>query len=630
MIMGTKHIFLFILLLAFSQMGLSQDKSKNTSKSMANYKVSLVKAYDVFKEKPDEAIEIIRDVIEKARINNDVYTEAKSYTILGEIYAQINQYTLAQLRYNKALDLFKSINKTEQITIIYSLGNLHLKNSNTKKAEEKFQECIAYQTKHQYLSLCQEGLADTQLQSGEEKEAMQIYDQLVKQYSAALDSVNLSRIEAKRSLLFTQQNKFEPALDAYNNSIKKQNIYIEEEADVIDNAKESLLSNFKRPKQEIEIRNAYINKQIDLDAPLEKQIDENVKLADAYVASNEINNAKRVIKTSKALIETGTVAPASKSKLLKAASKIEEKQGNYSKALEDYRAYVDESEKAFEKRKTALDKKIKILNQQAKIDIDDKDYAFTQREESYSRTSLQFQQLLIGLLSLLLIGAITFIVMMLKNNRERNKTNQLLLLKTLGNQMNPHFIFNALNSVNNFISKNDERAANKFLADFSKLMRVVLENSKHDLITLEEELDLVQRYIKLEHMRFRDKFTFEIDIDDTLDGTKFQIPPMLIQPFVENAVWHGLRYKKSQGILKFACSKKGDRVQISIIDDGIGRQQSSSLKTKNQKKYNSTGLSNTKRRIELINKIYKKQYVISIEDASIENIDCGTCVTILV
>ena len=153
--------------------------------------------------------------------------------------------------------------------------------------------------------------------------------------------------------------------------------------------------------------------------------------------------------------------------------------------------------------------------------------------------------------------------------------------------MNPHFIFNALNSVNSFIATNDERTANKYLSDFSQLMRSVLENSEQDFIPLEKEIDLLELYTKLEHFRFKDKFDYSITVDENVKVNEFQIPPMLLQPYIENAVWHGLRYKQEKGKLEINIAQKTkDEITITIIDDGVGREKSKALKTENQQKQN--------------------------------------------
>jgi LytS/YehU family sensor histidine kinase len=180
-------------------------------------------------------------------------------------------------------------------------------------------------------------------------------------------------------------------------------------------------------------------------------------------------------------------------------------------------------------------------------------------------------------------------------------------------QMNPHFIFNALNSVNSFIAVNDERNANRYLSEFSVLMRSVLENSDEDFISLSKEIELLELYVKLEHNRFKDKFNYQINVDKTIDLEQFSIPPMLLQPYIENAIWHGLRYRKEKGNLEISIYKKDlETVSIVIIDDGIGRKKSQELKTKNQLKQKSKGMNNIKNRISILNDMYKERISVNV------------------
>ena len=194
--------------------------------------------------------------------------------------------------------------------------------------------------------------------------------------------------------------------------------------------------------------------------------------------------------------------------------------------------------------------------------------------------------------------------------------------------MNPHFIFNALNSVNSFISKNDELNANKYLARFSRLIRSILENSDHDFIPLSNEIELLQSYLELENIRFADKFKYSFEVDKNINPDEFRIPPMLIQPYIENAVWHGLRYKEKDGFLKVEIKKEESQLKVEVIDNGIGRAKSQELKTENQKKNKSKGIMNTKKRLEILNKLYKQNIELNIED--INDKQEGTKVTLLI
>jgi len=232
------------------------------------------------------------------------------------------------------------------------------------------------------------------------------------------------------------------------------------------------------------------------------------------------------------------------------------------------------------------------------------------QNERNKQQNIVIYALLAGLLLLLLLA-----FYMYRNIRQQRVNNNLLALKSLRSQMNPHFIFNALNSVNSFIASNDERTANRYLTDFSKLMRSVLENSEEDFISLAKEIELLELYTKLEHFRFQDKFEYNISIDDTIVIDDFVIPPMLLQPYIENAVWHGLRYKEEKGLLQINLKAlTNNELQIIIEDNGVGRTKSKALKTDHQKKQNSKGMGNIKKRVAILNEMYADKVDVYIED----------------
>ena len=146
-------------------------------------------------------------------------------------------------------------------------------------------------------------------------------------------------------------------------------------------------------------------------------------------------------------------------------------------------------------------------------------------------------------------------------------------------------------------------------------MRTVLENSEEDFIPLSKELELLELYVKLEHSRFPDKFEYGVNIPESVAVNSFEIPPMLLQPYIENAIWHGLRYKKEKGFLKINVSQLTDELlQIEIIDNGIGRKNSTALKTENQKKQKSKGMGNIKKRVAILNDMYKNKVDVSISN----------------
>jgi two-component system sensor histidine kinase YesM len=192
--------------------------------------------------------------------------------------------------------------------------------------------------------------------------------------------------------------------------------------------------------------------------------------------------------------------------------------------------------------------------------------------------------------------------------------NKEIALQSLRREMNPHFIFNSLNSVNQFISQNKELEANKYLTSYSNLMRNMMENSNKDFVSLATEIEQLQKYLDLEHLRFQDKFDFIISVEDKLDIETTFFPNMIIQPHLENAIWHGLRYLDNKGLLKLSIQLINGKITVTIDDNGIGLNKSQELKTQNQKVHQSRGMTNTKERIALLNELYHKEITFEITE----------------
>jgi hypothetical protein len=189
-------------------------------------------------------------------------------------------------------------------------------------------------------------------------------------------------------------------------------------------------------------------------------------------------------------------------------------------------------------------------------------------------------------------------------------------LTALRSQMNPHFIFNCLNSIKLYTTQNDTAAATEYLSKFSKLIRLVMENSRNDRITLKSELDALRLYIEMEVMRFKEKLAYTINVDNNVEADYLEIPPLLLQPYVENSIWHGLMHKEEGGSIdiKVSMQKNESLLEISIIDNGIGRVRSAELRSKSATKHKSYGMRVTSERIALINQIYKTGANVVIHD----------------
>jgi len=188
-------------------------------------------------------------------------------------------------------------------------------------------------------------------------------------------------------------------------------------------------------------------------------------------------------------------------------------------------------------------------------------------------------------------------------------------LKALRAQMNPHFVFNAINSVQYFITNNDPASSQKYLSKFAKLIRYVVDNSKPSTIPLSKELDALNLYLDLESLRFENKFEYKVEVNDNVDIENIKIPSMLIQPYVENAIWHGLMHKTTKGNIKIDIKKSGNVLICFVEDNGIGRKKAQQiLKEKNNEFHRSVGMSLTQERLDVISQQNGTKLMVAITD----------------
>ncbi len=204
-----------------------------------------------------------------------------------------------------------------------------------------------------------------------------------------------------------------------------------------------------------------------------------------------------------------------------------------------------------------------------------------------------------------------------KTEEEKTKLNKKIAeveLKAIRSQMNPHFIFNSINSIQHYVLTNDADNAYRYLSKFSRLIRNVLENSMQEFISLQREIETTELYIELEKLRFEKKFRHEIYIDETLNIRTISISPLLIQPYVENAIWHGLMHKKEAGCVRISFLDKEMEVLCVIEDDGIGLEESLKIKAINQKKHQSLALTINQERLDILGKLHNMKLQFSVRD----------------
>ena len=338
----------------------------------------------------------------------------------------------------------------------------------------------------------------------------------------------------------------------------------------------------------------------------QKKVEQIQELAEIYIKKNDPKEAIVLLKNAYDIaLNRGHTLEAQKS--VKKLDSLYAISKNTEASVSLYRDFLGKLPDLVSKDRSLVDNKI----------LEDTEQRISQLEQEKKlkdeliRKKNIFNYSLIAVL-VVLSALIFFIFRTLKKVQIKNKK---IALQSLRREMNPHFIFNSLNSVNQFIATNNELEANQYLTKFSKLMRGVMENSSEDFIPFQQELDLLQNYLALEKTRFADKFDYEITVDENLNQQNLQLPGMMVQPFLENAIWHGLRYKTEKGFLKLSFKKENQHLKIIIEDNGIGIEESKKQKTIHQKNREGRGMKNTLERIRLLNDLYKKNIVCSVKDS---------------
>lgn len=283
--------------------------------------------------------------------------------------------------------------------------------------------------------------------------------------------------------------------------------------------------------------------------------------------------------------------------------------------------------------------KIEILNKEKEL-----------QQVRLQKESLVTKVLISGIVFLLLFGVVILRNMALKRRNEKQQLEHQITLQKIESerikaafqqrttelqmqalraQMNPHFIFNSLNSINHFILRNNTTQASGYLIKFSQLVRLILQNSQRSLISLESELEALNLYLDLEALRFDNYFDYTITIEEDLDISAMQVPPLIIQPYAENAIWHGLMNKKEKGHLRIEVFQQENMLCCRIIDDGIGRKKAAEMKSKSTSTYKSMGIGITADRIAMLHQINQLDTYITITDlVSADGSAGGTAITL--
>ncbi len=547
-----------------------------------------------------ESLQQVSDAIEKGESDETV---AESYEKLAKDLSAKGEYAKAEDYFNRARKLYEKLKDTEKI------ARVDRELAKAQEAQKKF-DIAAVSFRRAASNTVSSSMKKANF--GDAKR-VELHDSPQSQkYYLGQNADLFAKENKKDELAFNYQQQAEVSRNLNNNedAIGYLNMALEEVKDrpeLTNQIKMDIASTYAESKQldkAIEI-----NKDLIADARKVNDTRTEIKqlqtLSTNYIEANKQEEGISVLQEAYSIaIDKGQTLDAKNSLelLVEQYKRIKQPQ----KALEAYADFVSKLENLIKGDSTLIDEKFFQVQEEKILQLE-KERAL--KDELITKQNT-FNYVLIAVIVLILI----FLLLIAKALYSIKKKNKRIALQSLRREMNPHFIFNSLNSVNQFIAQNNELEANKYLSSYSKLMRNIMENSNKDFVSLSAEMEQIKEYLDLEHMRFHDKFDYRIDIDENIDSDATFIPNMLIQPQLENAIWHGLRYKEKKGFLSLAIETRRNQLLVIIEDTGIGLKKSQELKTKHQREHNSRGLNNTHERIKLLNSLYGTDISIDISE----------------
>ncbi|MBL7934247.1 MAG: tetratricopeptide repeat protein [Bacteroidia bacterium] len=534
------------------------------------YAIALHNQGIIFSEQSNDekAVEYFNKSIEISKLSGNKNEFAISLQAIAQIDIRKGNNTKALNQLYECLKIFEEVNDDIGIADVHlSIGNISYLQRDYRKALEHHIKSHDLYLKNKY----EVALSTINFKIGVDYNALKDYTKALQYLQKSIDLIENSDYEPNSvaylniAQIFIYQNKYDKALDYAYKGLK---------------VAESM-------QNKVEINHSHI--VLSKIFRLQKKYNLSLSHADtALLIGQKIEHPAEINMAAKQLYEIYT------------ETKQTEKDNKYNQLYIETKSILDNQES-----KNAL------LEQKLKYEYEKKELLTKAENEKklMELTSVNERNILRKNIWLIVFGSVLILLtvsafFLYKNFKQKsiitNQKNNLLKQKLLVSQMNPHFIFNSLNAIQNYIFKQDSLKAGNYLTQFSELIRMILDYSRKDYISVESEVKLLNTYLELQKLRFENKFDFEIKVDNTIDRESIHIPPMLAQPFIENAIEHGLFYKKDKGRVDVKLFFENNYLIYEIEDDGVGIEEAMKLKNKLKSSYESLATIITKERMNTL------------------------------
>ena len=623
--MKTKQIVLIFLFLSFYTFS-QETKLDDGITYLVKNKISSFAVFDsIFlnERKNKEKLELLIKESKKSSYTKGLLF---GYNALGRYYRDHSLFNLSVTTYNKAVKISREAKDTiSEVQNLNAIGSVYRRQDDVKHALNYHQEAlnIALMVKNPSVWI-KKSIAISQNSMGNIYVTLKQYKLALKEFKKSI--ITQEDLDIKLGLAINYQNigktynelgELDEAMKNFTKSLKYNNIIKSKVGKIIcAYSISNILIKQKKYKQAL----------VTIDTVLQMAIDKNDKyylsktyntIGLAQLHLNNIRDAKKNLKTAlKIAIEYNIQTIIVKANLNLAL--IYEKEKKYKKAFISYKKAKEGDAKTFNERNLLYVSQLIANYNKERSDNKIKDLA---KKNEIAQLQVTRNRNL-WVISICIFTIITIIIFSINKQKRLKNEKRILSLKqdALRSQMNPHFMFNALNSIKLFIIENDKRKAISFLNKFSKLMRKILEASSIQETTLFEEIETMKLYMGIENIRFSNEIDFTINTDPSINLMNIKIPPLALQPFLENSLWHGLSSKKSTKKIIISIDKISSKyIQINITDNGIGREASAKIKAEKSINRKSIGINLTRMRLTNFTKSLKNDYAIIYNDLKDKN-----------
>lgn len=555
---------------------------------------------------------------------------ATLYLLLGDVYFNQGNYPEALKNYSLSIAISLEINDNNPLTQAYrGLGNTYQEMGNIPEA-----------LKYYFNSLkMAEKIGDKYTQSTLYNDFGDLY-MSQSEYPEALISLNKA-LEIKKEIgdnagvaislhgiagVYCEQHNYPEALKNYYAALNIFNElgYNKGIAACYDNI--GLINEYRHNYPEA-LKNYFSGLKINEEIGQRTSISHsNLNIGSVYLLQHKFTNASEYLNKALSIaLETGNLDDKKLS--YKFLAKLDSAQGNFRQALTHYKLYIAANDSLKNEENTK-----KIVQHQMQYEFEKKETlakAEQEKKDASTQKEIQVTKILYASTGGIIIIILLIILLLVQGKRFRSERKTLVLeQRLLRSQMNPHFIFNSLASIQNFVVNHKANEASIYLSRFSQLVRNILDNSTQEHVPLQKEIETIRHYLELQQVRYAGQFTYNLTVDEKIDEESMMIPPMLAQPFIENSIEHGIRYKETPGHIDISFRLEDNMIRFGVEDDGVGREKAREIELQQNRGHPSLSTSITHHRLIKLNKKLKTKIRMEITDLKNTHGEaCGTRVT---